>query len=87
MPPMISGLRRVIIEGISPEVDGGRFAAKRCIGDLVRIEADIFTDGHDSVAGALLYRFQNTSEWNEARFEAINNDRWWASFRVTELGR
>ncbi|MBV9269096.1 MAG: alpha-1,4-glucan--maltose-1-phosphate maltosyltransferase [Acidobacteriaceae bacterium] len=81
------GRRRVIIEGISPEIDGGRFPAKRTVGDVVRVEADIFTDGHDSVAGALLYRFEKTSEWCETRFQAINNDRWWAEFPVTELGR
>ena len=42
------GRRRVVIEGISPEVDGGRFPAKRTVGDAVHVEADIFTDGHDS---------------------------------------
>lgn len=85
--PMKDGRQRVIIEGISPEVDGGRFAAKRCIGDIVRVEADIFTDGHDSVAGALLYRFSEETQWSETRFQPINNDRWWASFTVTQLGR
>ena len=81
------GRRRVIIEGLSPEVDGGRFAAKRTVGDLVRVEADIFTDGHDSVSAALLYRFEKTEKWTEQRFELINNDRWFAEFRVAELGR
>ena len=86
-PPEPDGRRRVIIEGISPEIDGGRFAAKRTVGDLVRVEADIFTDGHDSVAAALLYRFEGNSEWSEQPFTLINNDRWFAEFRVTELGR
>ena len=81
------GRRRVIIEGISPEVDSGRFAAKRTVGDLVRVEADIFTDGHDSVSAALLYRFEKNEKWTEGRFELINNDRWFAEFRVVELGR
>ncbi len=85
--PEADGRRRVIIESVSPEVDGGRFAAKRTVGDLVRVEADVFTDGHDSVAAALRYRFQNEEKWHEQRFEAINNDRWFAEFRVTELGR
>jgi starch synthase (maltosyl-transferring) len=81
------GRHRVVIESVSPEVDGGRFAAKRTIGDRVRVEADIFTDGHDSVAAALLYRFEQSDEWSETRFEPINNDRWFAEFRVTQLGR
>lgn len=83
----MDGRQRVIIEAVSPEIDGGRFAAKRTVGDLVRVEADIFTDGHDSVAAALLYGFEKTNEWTEQPFELINNDRWFAEFRTPELGR
>ena len=43
-----------MIEGITPEVDGGRFPAKRTVGDEVRVEADIFTDGHDAIAASLI---------------------------------
>jgi starch synthase (maltosyl-transferring) len=85
--PEKDGRQRVVIEGVSPEIDGGAFAAKRTTGDLVRVEADIFTDGHDSVAAALRYRHERAAEWHEQRFEFINNDRWFAEFRVTELGR
>ncbi len=49
------GRGRVIIEGVSPEVDAGRFPAKRTVGDLVEVEADIFTDGHDAISAVLLY--------------------------------
>ena len=52
--PKEDGRKRVIIEAISPVVDGGRFPAKRTVGDLVRVEADIFTDGHDAIAASLL---------------------------------
>ncbi len=81
------GRKRVIIEGVTPQVDGGRFAAKRTVGDLVRVEADVFTDGHDSVAAALLYRHEKEAAWHEQTFTFLNNDRWFAEFRVTELGR
>lgn len=37
----------VIIEGVKPEVENGRFPAKRIIGENVMVEADIFTDGHE----------------------------------------
>jgi starch synthase (maltosyl-transferring) len=85
--PQGEGRRRVIIEGISPEVDGGRFAAKRTLGDLVRVEADVFTDGHDSVAAVVLFRHEDTATWTETPMRAIVNDRWFAEFPVTELGR
>jgi starch synthase (maltosyl-transferring) len=85
--PALDGRQRVIIEGVTPQVDGGRFAAKRTVGDVVRVEADVFTDGHDSVAASLLYRPGKAQEWREVRFAPINNDRWFAEFAATELGR
>src|SRR5690242_12477109 len=76
--PRGEGRRRVIIEGVSPEVDGGRFAAKRTVGDTVRVEADVFTDGHDSVAAVVLFRHENSASWDEVPMQAIVNDRWFA---------
>ena len=31
------GRVRTVIESITPQVDGGRFAAKRIVGDVVRV--------------------------------------------------
>jgi starch synthase (maltosyl-transferring) len=81
------GRKRVVIEGISPEVDGGRFPAKRTLGDLVRVEADIFTDGHDSIAASLLVHREGIENWIEVPMQPLGNDRWTAAFRVGELGR
>ena len=81
------GRRRVIIEGITPEIDGGRFPAKRTVGDLVRVEADVFTDGHDAISASLLARKKGSSKWTEIAMQALVNDRWFATFGVTELGR
>src|SRR5579862_787552 len=81
------GRKRVIIEGISPEIDGGRFPAKRTVGDQVVVEADIFTDGHDSIAASLLAHREGADEWTEIPMRPLVNDRWTASFRVSELGR
>ncbi|MBV9082145.1 MAG: alpha-1,4-glucan--maltose-1-phosphate maltosyltransferase, partial [Acidobacteriaceae bacterium] len=83
----VEGRRRVIVEGVSPEVDAGRFPAKCCIGDAVRVEADIFTDGHDSIAAVLRYRREQDREWREAPMQALVNDRWFGTFRVEALGR
>jgi starch synthase (maltosyl-transferring) len=81
------GLRRVVIEGISPAVDCGRFPAKRTVGDQVRVEADIFTDGHDAIAASLLAHREGFEGWTEIPMHPLVNDRWTASFRVAELGR
>lgn len=81
------GRERVIIEGVTPQVDGGRFPAKRTVGDPVRVEADIFTDGHDAISAVLLQRHESAAEWNERPLRALVNDRWTGDFSVTELGR
>ena len=81
------GRKRVIIEGITPQVDCGRFPAKRTVGDQVRVEADIFTDGHDAIAASLLAHREGADEWTEIPMKPLVNDRWQASFRVAELGR
>ncbi|HWF46855.1 MAG TPA: alpha-1,4-glucan--maltose-1-phosphate maltosyltransferase [Bryobacteraceae bacterium] len=83
----LDGRQRAMIESVSPEVDCGRFPAKRVVGDTVRVEADIFADGHDSISAVLLYRHEVESEWQEAPFEALVNDRWVSEFRVSRIGR
>ena len=85
--PSPDGRRRVVIEAISPEVDGGRFPAKRTVGDQVRVEADIFTDGHDLIAAALLVHREGSDDWTEIPMRPVENDRWAASFRPKEIGR
>ena len=81
------GRTRVVVEGIRPEVDAGRFPIKRTVGETVVVEADVFTDGHGSPACVLLFRRENERTWTEAPMRALGNDRWQAEFRVTELGR
>ncbi len=83
------GRKRVVIEGISPAVDDGLFPAKRTVGDLVRVEADIFTDGHDAIAACVLAHREGSDNWIEIPMLAIvnGNDRWTGAFRVGELGR
>ena len=80
-------LRRVVIEGIYPEVDGGRFPIKRVVGETVVVHADVHADGHDALAAVLLHRRQGDAEWTEVPMEPLGNDRWRAAFTVAELGR
>jgi starch synthase (maltosyl-transferring) len=78
---------RVVIESPRPEVDCGRYPAKRALGDEVRVEADVFADGHDVVVAELLYKYSTEKEWSSVPMEFLGNDRWAASFRVDKLGR
>jgi starch synthase (maltosyl-transferring) len=82
----VDGRVRVVIEGLSPAVDGGRFAVKRVLGDEVVVEADCFADGHDVVACSLLWRPAGEPGWRSVSMKLLGNDRWRASFVVDALG-
>ncbi len=82
-----AGRRRVVIAGVSPEIDDGRFPAKRVIGDTVEVSADIFCDGHDLLRASLLHRHESLEVWTETPMEPLVNDRWRGRFAVTALGR
>jgi starch synthase (maltosyl-transferring) len=81
-------LRRLIVERIQPEIDGGRFPIKRTVGESVSVTVDLFADGHDLIAGVLKYRVAGPRDpaWAEVPLADLGNDRWGASFIVTEPG-
>ena len=85
--PGEDGRRRAVVEGLSPQVDDGRFPIKRTVGDRVVVEADAFVDGHDVVSVRLLHRRAAVSGWSEVPMEGLGNDRWRAEFTVHHLGR
>ncbi|HEY5947954.1 MAG TPA: alpha-1,4-glucan--maltose-1-phosphate maltosyltransferase [Kofleriaceae bacterium] len=78
---------RVVILAVRPEVDGGRYAAKRVVGETVEIEVDLVADGHDSVRAVLLHRPPGETAWQELELMAVGNDVWRASFVASALGR
>ena len=84
---MKNGRKRVVIEGIHPELDAGRFPIKRTPGEDVTVEADIFTDGHDAVAAELLYRAAQDSEWSRVPMQSLVNDRWRGRFPIDAIGQ
>jgi len=83
----VQSLRRVVIEGVQPQVDAGRFPIKRTVGDKVQVRGDIYADGHDLLRAVLLYKREQEKTWTEREMRLINNDRWGAEFAVEELGR
>ena len=81
------GRRRVVIESVTPAVDAGRYPVKRVVGDRLRVEADVFADGHDALRCMLRHRKRGARAWDETEMALLNNDRWHASFDLAELGR
>jgi starch synthase (maltosyl-transferring) len=83
----VQALRRVVIEGVAPEVDAGRFPIKRTVGEKVQVRADVYADGHDLLRAVLLHRREDERAWTEQEMRLINNDRWGAQFAAQALGR
>jgi starch synthase (maltosyl-transferring) len=82
---------RVVVEPVRPVVDGGALPAKATLGEPIRVEADVFTDGHDVAVAALRWRTVSAKgvarTWQEAPMTALGNDRFAASITPSELGR
>ena len=74
---------RVAIEAVSPEINGGRYMAKGVAGEALRVEADIFCDGHDKIDAAILYRCVGETEWIESPMRFFDNDRWRGEIPIT----
>lgn len=76
----------VVIAHVTPSVDGGRYPAKRIVGERIRIEADIFKDGHDQLAAVVKWRKKGGRTWEESPMTQGNNDRWWVEITAPEPG-
>ncbi len=76
---------RILIANVSPEIDGGRFPAKRVVGEEVAVAADLLRDGHDRIAAVVRYAYEDEA-WHEAAFVLVDNDRWLGRFRPDRIG-
>lgn len=86
MTKPVDGRKRVVIEGVDPEIDAGRFPIKRIVGDIVHVEANVFGDGHDRVTCHLLFWHEAEAQPHRVKMEPLGNDRWKSSFQIKKLG-
>jgi starch synthase (maltosyl-transferring) len=77
---------RIQIQRVRPQIDCGRYAVKRTVGDRVDIQATIFRDGHEVLGAAVRYKPAGATRWQEAPLEALGNDDWAGSFAVDRCG-
>jgi len=77
--------RPITIQNVHPEIDGGRYAIKREVGDALVVRADVFKEGHDKLTVLALYRACDETAWQEAPMHCTNPglDRWEGSFTLT----
>src|SRR5918997_5655900 len=76
LPDILEPPSSIIIERVQPEIDAGRYPAKRVVGDILQVSADIFKDGHDKMAAVVKYRRVSDEDWQEAVMQLVENDRW-----------
>jgi len=80
-------LEHIIIECVTPELDGGRYPVKRIVGDTVSIGADLIKDGHDILGARALYQGPGDDDWSVAPMQFdFDSDRWYGEFRVDRIG-
>lgn len=87
MAKMPKTLQTVVIERVEPELDGGRYPIKRIAGETFEVTADIFKEGHDTIAGILRFKIQGDKQWQETSMHHVDNDGWAGSFVLSKNTR
>ena len=77
---------RIVIEAVEPDVDDGRHAVKRVVGEPVHASATIFADGHVVLAARLRVRQVGEPDWRDVAMEPHPDDRWVGTFVPYALG-
>jgi starch synthase (maltosyl-transferring) len=77
---------RIVIENVSPQLDGGANFIKRVVGQKINIGAVVFSDGHDVVECCVKYKHESEKAGQEVRMNPIGNDEWIAEFKVEKQG-
>jgi len=75
-----------VVEDVRPQVDHGRFAVKRVVGEEIVVTAGGFAHGHEQVACALRYRGPGDGDWTEIEMRFLGNDEWSGAFTVDRIG-
>lgn len=75
-----------MISNVAPQVEDGRYPAKRAIGEHVGLSADIIADGHDAVAASVIFRHESEQTWHDLPLSPAGNDRWEGTWTPAKEG-
>src|SRR5689334_13045853 len=68
----------VVIECVTPQLDGGRHPVKRIVGDRVSVGADLIQSGHDVLGARVMYMGPADSDWSASpMLYDFDSDRWY----------
>jgi starch synthase (maltosyl-transferring) len=81
--------RSIAIANVKPEIDAGRWPAKREVGDVLIVEATLFKEGHDKLAAVVGYRGPGGRTWRETPMVCVNPglDLWRGTVTLDRIGR
>lgn len=68
---MKNSIKTVIIENIYPEIDGGKFAVKREVGDKFYVFADVYKGGHEAIVVNLKFRYAKEISWKKVAMKRM----------------
>lgn len=85
-PASCAGPRRVIIDHVTPAVDGGAFPFKRVMGDRIPFRAHVFADSHDQIKVELRVRRAGEAGWSVLPMWALGNDEFMADYDPPAIG-
>jgi len=79
----------IVIQNVEPQVDCGRYAVKRELGDSIHVKAEIFREGHGILRAELLWRKEGSRVWNRIPMTHVNPglDQWESVFEPKAIGR
>ena len=84
--PLARVTAHALVENIHPVVEHGAYPVKCILGDVHRVTADIFRDGHEKCEADLLFRPAGDPLWRRAPMRFVDNDGWEGSFVPDALG-
>ncbi|MBF0456459.1 MAG: alpha-1,4-glucan--maltose-1-phosphate maltosyltransferase [Nitrospirae bacterium] len=79
-----------VIKDIEPSADGGLYPIKRETGDVLKVRATVFRDGHDITKAVLKYKEKYSGDtWNHINMALVNPglDLWEGSFKLEKNTR
>ena len=85
-PPPRTPPPRIQVHDVRPTVEGGRWPAKRTLGDVVVVECDLVRDGHEALRAAVRHRPPGARAFAEAPMTQLSLDRWRGEFATGALG-
>jgi starch synthase (maltosyl-transferring) len=88
MPPLKAREppRRIQIQHIDPQLDCGRYAVKRVLGERLEVSARIFRDGHEILGAGVRARPKGVRRWRETLMYHSGNDRWLGHLETDRCG-